>query len=86
MSEQSKVEPVHKYCESVKIVVPNKDVFVLGLQSGGETGAYVITPDHAKQIWRLLGQHLENYEKQFGTLEGRLPSDPQPSPIQVRKE
>jgi hypothetical protein len=78
-------EPVHKYCESVKIVAPNKDVFVLGLSSGGEMSAYVVTPDHAKQIWRLLGQHLEGYEKEYGPLEGRLPSDPQPSPIQVHE-
>lgn len=84
MSEQQSQEPVHKYCESVK-VASTKDVFVLGLQSGGETGAYVVTPDHAKQIWRLLGQNLEAYEKQYGSLEGRLPSDPQPSPIQVRQ-
>lgn len=62
-----------------------KDSFVLGFQSGGELGAYVVTPDHAKQIWRLLGQHLEGYEKQYGPLEGRLPSDPQPSPIQVQQ-
>lgn len=77
-------EPVHKFCESAK-VASTKDSFVLGFQSGGELGAYVVTPDHAKQIWRLLGQHLEGYEKQYGPLEGRLPSDPQPSPIQVQQ-
>ncbi len=78
-------EPVHKYCESAK-VASNRETFVLGFQSGGEMGAYVVSPDHAKQIWRVLGQHLEAYEKQYGALEGRLPSDPQPSPIQVREK
>jgi hypothetical protein len=83
MTDQNQpLEPVHKYCESVK-VASTKDVFVLGFQSGGELGAYVVTPDHAKQIWRLLGQHIGEYEKANGTLEGRLPTDPQPSPIQV---
>lgn len=86
MTDPQPTEPVHKFCESVKIVAPNKDIFVLGMQSGGDMSAYVITPDHAKQLWRLLGQHIDAYEQQYGTLQGRLPTDPQPSPIQVREQ
>lgn len=84
MDEIKQTEPVHKFCEQIYIN-SSPDVFLLGLRSGGEMSAYVITPDHAKQLLRLLEAKVSEYEAQNGTLEGRLPTDPTVSPIQPQK-
>ena len=55
----------------------------MGMHSGGESSAFVLLPDHAKQLSRLLTQKIDEYEKEFGVLEGRLPSDLQPSPLKM---
>lgn len=74
-------EPVHKFCERINIA-QTKDLFLFGMHSGGEVSAFVLTPDHAKQLLRLLQQKVGEYETAFGALEGKLPSDPTLSPIQ----
>jgi hypothetical protein len=74
-------EPVHKFCERINIV-QTKDLFLFGMHSGGEVSAFVLTPDHAKQLLRLLQKNVADYEAAHGVLEGRLPSDPTLSPIQ----
>ena len=76
-------EPAHKFCERV-VVASSKDIFLFGMHSGGEVSAFVLTPDHAKQLSRLLQQKVTEYESVNGALEGRLPSDPTPSPLQVK--
>ena len=85
MDDQKPInEPVHKFCERIN-VASSKDVFLLGMHSGGEVSGFVLTPDHAKQLARLLKQKLDEYESAYGVLEGRLPSDPTPSPLQIKK-
>lgn len=77
-------EPVHKFCERIAII-PSKDLFLFGMYSGGEINAYVLTPDHAKQLLRLLIEKVATYEAEHGELEGKLPSDPTLSPIQIKE-
>jgi len=36
----------------------------------------VATPKHAKRIYLLLKQQIENYEKQFGEIKTKLPDRP----------
>jgi hypothetical protein len=85
MNEQTLPEPAHKFCEKITIAT-SRDVFLLGMHSGGEISGFVLTPDHAKQLSRLLQQKVTEYESAYGTLEGRLPSDPTPSPLQIKKD
>ncbi len=84
MDEHKAPEPVHKFCEQI-FINTSKDVFLLGLRSGGEVSGFVITPDHAKQLLRLLQSKVDEYEAAHGPLEGRLPSDPTLSPIQPKQ-
>ncbi len=84
MDNQKSPEPAHKFCEKIT-VASSKDVFLMGMHSGGQTSAFVLTPDHAKQLSRLLQQKVVEYETAHGALEGRLPSDPTPSPLQIKK-
>ena len=84
MDEIKPTEPLHKFCEQI-FINSSPDVFLFGMRSGGEMSAYVITPDHAKQLLRLLQGKVDEYEAQNGKLEGRLPTDPTISPIQPQK-
>ncbi|MEK9177141.1 MAG: hypothetical protein AAB923_02485 [Patescibacteria group bacterium] len=84
MSDSKPGEPPHKFCEKITIAT-SRDVFLMGMHSGGEVSAFVLTPDHAKQLSRLLHQKVAEYEGAHGVLEGRLPSDPTPSPLQIKK-
>ena len=82
--DDKKPEPVHKFCERV-LIAQSKDLFLFGMHSGGELSAFVLTPDHAKQLLRALQTEINKHEAVHGVLEGRLPSDPLLSPIQVQK-
>lgn len=84
MDNNNKIEPVHKFCEQI-FVNTSRDVFLLGFRSGGEVTAFVITPDHAKQLTRLLAAKVAEYEAAYGPLEGRLPTEPTPSPLQPKQ-
>jgi len=84
MDDKKPSEPVHKFCERV-LIAQSKDLFLFGMHSGGELSAYVLTPDHAKQLLRALQTEINKHESAHGVLEGRLPSDPLLSPIQVQK-
>ncbi len=55
-------------------------------RSGDEHFVFVFDIAHAKQYARILTQSVEAYEKQFGAVDGRLPSEPMPSPFQYPKE
>lgn len=79
--EMMDLEPVHYFSERMN-VVPSKDSFAFAFQTGGKWKVFIVTPDHAKQIYNLLQRRVTEYEKQFGTLLGRLPDEPMKSPIQ----
>lgn len=84
MPDELKNELVHKFCNKA-FVNSSKEMFNLALLSGGELSAFIFTPDHAKQLLNLLTKKVEEYEKEFGPLEGRLPSDPMRSPIDLSR-
>lgn len=73
-------EPPHKYCEITNTLY-NREMFLLWLSSGADISAFVFSPDHAKQLAKRLSEKVADYEKQFGPLEGRLPSEPMKSPF-----
>ena len=50
-------------------------LFAFILASGGESHVYIFTPDHMKQVGRIIAQKVEEYEKVNGVLEGKLPSE-----------
>jgi hypothetical protein len=60
----------------------SRDAFLIGILSGGEAAAYVVTPAHAKGILNALNSHIVDYEKQFGTIDTSMPS--LPSPFQAK--
>jgi len=51
-------------------------IFPNGTQ-GKLTSSMIVSPGHAKRIWRALGENLERYEAQFGRIkevpEGSIP-------------
>jgi len=52
-------------------------IFPNGAQ-GKLLNSTIVSPGHAKRIWRALGENLARYEAQFGTIkeapEGNLPT------------
>ncbi len=52
-------------------------IFPNGTQ-GKLLNSVIVSPGHAKRIWRALGENLSRYEAQFGTIkeapEGNLPT------------
>jgi len=52
-------------------------IFPNGAQ-GKLLSSTIVSPGHAKRIWRALGENLARYEGQFGTIkeapEGNLPT------------
>ncbi len=73
-------EPPHYYVETTNIG-HNEQSFLLWLNTGGDKYCFILTPDHAKQVMRLMQMNVEKYEERFGVLSGRLPSEPMPSPF-----
>jgi hypothetical protein len=49
-------------------------------QQGKLLSSMIVSPGHAKRIWRALGENLSRYEAQFGTIkeptEGSAPPPP----------
>jgi len=39
-------------------------------------GSMIVSPAHAKRIWRALGENIARYESQFGSIK----EEPQPAP------
>lgn len=66
-----------KFCNQM-LINHAKEVFLLGLFSGGQADSYVITPSHAKGLMNTLASHIESYEKQFGTIDINPSSMPSP--------
>ena len=52
-------------------------IFPNGTQ-GKLLGSMIVSPGHAKRIWRALGENIARYEAQFGTIkespEGSTPA------------
>lgn len=58
-----------------------KEVFFFGMTSGNSLEVYATTPQTMKDIAGFFQKHVENYEKQFGTIDMTPPAIP--SPIQA---
>lgn len=55
---------------------------LMAFHSGTQDHVFVFDIQHAKQIARVLTQNIEQYEKQFGAVDGRLPTESLPTPFQ----
>ncbi len=58
---------------------------VTNFRSGLQNHVFIFEIAHAKQYARVLQQNIEAYEKQHGPVDGRLPSEPLPTPFQYPK-
>jgi len=54
----------------------DEEAFSFLIASGNQGRQFVATPKHAKRIYLLLKQQIENYEKQFGEIKTKLPDRP----------
>ena len=52
----------------------DEEMFHFLLTSANQGRQFVATPKHAKRIYLLLKQQVENYEKQFGEIKTQLPT------------
>lgn len=57
----------------------DEEVFHFLITSGNQGRQFTATPKHAKRIYLLLKQQIENYEKQFGEIKTQLPEMPSKS-------
>lgn len=55
---------------------------VTHFRSGEKHFVFMFDITHAKQYARILMQNIEAYEKQYGEVDGRLPTEPMPTPFQ----
>jgi hypothetical protein len=53
-------------------------IFPNGAQ-GKLTGSMIVSPGHAKRIWRALGENIARYESQFGAIK-ESPAGSEPAP------
>jgi hypothetical protein len=58
-------------------IISNDEDFLFALTSGAQIKQFLANPKHAKRIYLLLKQQVENYEKQFGEIKTQLPTRPQ---------
>lgn len=58
-----------------------KDLFSFAMTSGNNVDVFATTPRTMKDIAIFFSKHVENYEKQFGTIDMTIPEIP--SPIQI---
>lgn len=55
----------------------NEEFFNFLIASGNQGRQFTATPKHAKRIYLLLKQQIENYEEQYGEIKTQLPQRPQ---------
>jgi hypothetical protein len=67
----------NSYMLTMVNMVFNEESFHFLLTSGNQGRQFSATPKHAKRIYLLLKQQIENYEKQFGEIKTQLPERPQ---------
>ena len=53
-------------------------IFPNGSQ-GKLLGSMIVSPGHAKRIWRALGENIGRYEAQFGTIKEAPETGPAPN-------
>lgn len=54
----------------------DEEMFHFLITSANQGRQFVATPKHAKRIYLLLKQQIENYEKKFGEIKTQLPQMP----------
>jgi hypothetical protein len=57
-------------------IIFDEELFYFMLTSANQGRQFTVTPKHAKRIYLLLKQQIENYEKQFGEIKTQLPQMP----------
>lgn len=67
-------------CEKVTIGY-SPEFFVALMHVGRETGAFALTPRHAKRLSQYLAHRVSEYEKEFGEIDAQWEPGVQ-SPIQ----
>ncbi len=78
---QLNVDPNAYYISMVNMRFDEEGFHFL-LASGNQGRQFMASPKHAKRIYLLLKQQIENYEKQFGEIKTQLPQRPPASPSQ----
>lgn len=74
-------EPVHHYCDGAKVII-NNEIFLIALQSGGEQGVYMFTPEHAKRLMLALIEQVKKFETAYRPIAASLAPSPMLSPMQ----
>jgi len=46
---------------------------------GKLVASLILSPSHAKRLWRALGENISRYEAQFGTIREQLDQGPEPT-------
>jgi len=54
-------------------IASDEEMFYFSLASGNQMRQFAASPKHAKRIFLLLKQQIENHEKQFGEIKTQLP-------------
>ncbi len=54
----------------------DEEMFHFLITSANQGRQFVATPKHAKRIYLLLKQQIENYEQKFGEIKTQLPEKP----------
>jgi len=54
----------------------DEEMFHFLITSANQGRQFVATPKHAKRIYLLLKQQIDQYEKKFGEIKTQLPSQP----------
>jgi len=73
---QINVDP-NSYAITNVSIASDEEMFHFFITSGNQGRQFTATPKHAKRIYLLLKQQLENYEKQFKEIVTQLPPRPQ---------
>ena len=55
-------------------IMSDEEMFHFFITSGNQGRQFTSSPKHAKRIYLLLKQQIENYEKQFGEIRTQLPT------------
>lgn len=73
---QLNVDPNAYYISMVNMRFDEEGFHFL-IASGAQGRQFTASPKHAKRIYLLLKQQIENYENKYGELKTQLPQRPQ---------
>ncbi len=73
---QVSVDP-NSYMITMVNMAFDEEMFHFLITSGNQGRQFTATPKHAKRIYMLLKQQVEDYEKKFGEIKTELPKRPQ---------